>query len=93
MAKRRIERAVNVESHWDWLLQHSERDQRERRAYVEACDVDKEGRYSEADDALLAAGVRAEVVQNRRVHIDWRLSRGMSAIEQSISRASWRTET
>jgi hypothetical protein len=93
MARRRLEKdPASPASPWDWLLQHSERE-RERRAYVEACDMDKEGRYSEADDTLLAAGVRAEVVQNRRVHIGWRLSQGMSAIEQSISRASWRRGT
>jgi hypothetical protein len=80
MAKRRIERAVNVESPWDWLLMHSERDQRERGAYVQAYELDKVGQYADADEALRVAGIREEVIQDRRRHIGWRLRQEFPAL-------------
>jgi hypothetical protein len=94
MARRRIEKdPAAPASPWDWLIAGDERNRREREAYALACQLDTEGKYGEADQALRAGGVREEVVQNRRLHLEWRLSQGMSAIEQSIPRASWRTET
>jgi hypothetical protein len=43
---------VKAASPWDWLLQESERDQRERRAYVEACELDRNAEYDAADEVL-----------------------------------------
>jgi hypothetical protein len=93
MARRRIEKdPAAAATPWGWLMAQDERS-REREAYALACQLDTEGKYGESDQALRAGGVREEVVQNRRLHLEWRLSQGMSAIEQSIPRASWRTET
>jgi hypothetical protein len=72
---------LRAESPWDWLLQQSERDQRERRGYVEACNLDRDGEHEKADEILRAAGVSAEVVDQRRAHISWRVAQGFPAID------------
>jgi hypothetical protein len=80
MAKRRMERTVETESPWDRLLAFDQQNGIERAAYQEACELDKVGKYAEADEVLRAAGVKAGVVADRRRHINWRLSQGKFAI-------------
>ena len=77
---RKSPEVLKAESPWGWLLEQSQRDMRERRGYVEACELDKAGQYAEADEALRVAGIREELIEDRRRHIDWRLRQGMPAI-------------
>jgi len=77
---KRTPQEVRASSPWDWLLQESEREQRERVAYHEACTLDESGNYAEADEVLRAAGVADDVIDRRRAHIDWRRRQGFPAI-------------
>ena len=78
---RKTQQQIKQESPWDWLLQQSERDRRERTGYADACELDRLGKYAEADEALRLAGVAEAVIADRRRHIGWRLREGMGAID------------
>lgn len=50
-------------------------------AYGDACKLDRDRKYAEADRVLRKAGVSAKNVEHRRRYIDHRLAQGLTAIE------------
>jgi hypothetical protein len=61
-------------------------DGRERKAYALACQLDTEGKYGEADQALCAGGIAEDVVTSRRVHLEWRIANGYSVTGDTLTK-------
>jgi hypothetical protein len=88
MARRRIiERAVKVpESPWERLLRESEQFNRERAPLGVACQLDAEGRYTEADAVLRDAGIDEDLISDRRRHLEWRRANGFNVTGDTLTK-------
>jgi hypothetical protein len=86
MARRRIEKdPAAAATPWGWLMAQDERS-REREAYALACQLDTEGKYGEADQALCARGIAEDVVTSRRAHLEWRIANGYSVTGDTLTK-------
>jgi hypothetical protein len=65
---------IRADDPWSRLFEDTKRDAQRHEAYKEACELDRVGKYAEADRVLRKAGVSRAVVQQRRDHINWRLA-------------------
>ena len=59
---------------WDEFFEETEKQRQISLAYQDACKLDDEGNYDQADRVLRKAGVSHAIVQQRRDHINWRLA-------------------
>src|SRR5437879_12580779 len=84
MRRHRVFQTERVKTEYDIRLDEffelSEKVDRERDAYHEACELDRRGEYEQADKVLHNANVSPEQIQRRREHIRWRLKQGLAAL-------------
>ena len=65
----------------DEFFELSEQVERKRSSYGHACSLDRAGKYAKADDVLRCAHVLQEEIEQRRRHIEWRLEKGLPALD------------
>ncbi len=68
------EAQTRADDPWNRLFDDAKRDAQRHVAYKQACELDRVGKYAEADRVLRKAGVSRAVVKQRRDHINWRLA-------------------
>jgi hypothetical protein len=85
---RKTRKEIKAASPWDKLLAFDARERCERGGYAVACELDKIGRYTEADEALRLAGRPEETIRDRRRHLEWRTANGYSVTGDTLTKVN-----
>ena len=81
-AKTAERQEAKEEDPWEEFCRDDGKQRRIHQTYAEACRLDAEGKYGQADRVLRKAGVTAAIVTQRREHVEWRLEQGLEVSQR-----------